>query len=220
MIGIISDIHANLPALKAVLEDLGDADFIVCAGDLVGYNPYPNEVVKIIKDMGIPCIRGNHDRAIIARDFSHFNPIAVEACQWTLEHLSRESMAYLASLKDYIKLNLEGKRISIHHGSPWDEDEYIYPDMVNESFLEYEESDVLIMGHTHVPFVKKFSRGIILNPGSVGQPRDGDPRASFATIDGEEVRIHRVEYDIEEVYNEILKAGLPRVLGERLYQGL
>ncbi len=219
MIAVISDIHANLPALEAVLREIGDVDEILCAGDLVGYNPWPNEVISMVRERGIRCILGNHDRAILRRDFSYFNPIAVEACQWTLEHLTPESLEFLASLPENMILDMDDSRIAVHHGSPWDEDMYVYPDMVDESFLEKDGADILIMGHTHVPFIAEFPSGKILNPGSVGQPRDGDPRASYAIIDEQGIEIRRVDYDIDRVYKEILRSGLPEVLGERLYFG-
>jgi len=221
MLALISDIHGNLPALKIVLEQIEDADFILCAGDLVGYNPWPNEVIWEIRRRNIPCIRGNHDRAVILDDYSYFNPYAAAAARWTRERLSSENMKYLISLKDSMVLDYEGFRIAMHHGAPFDEDYYVYPEEANEKLLDYDNADILILGHTHVPFVKVFGKRMIINPGSVGQPRDGDPRAAYAILDLKKRRyeIRRVDYPIEEVYDKIVEENLPIFLGERLFLG-
>ncbi len=221
MIAVISDIHGNLPALEVVLEEIKEAELILCAGDLVGYNPWPNEVISIVKMYGIRCIRGNHDRAVIYDDYSRFNPYAASAAMWTKEELTKSNMEYLYSLRDSMLLECKGKKIAIHHGAPFDEDRYIYPEDVEEWYLDYDDADILILGHTHVPFIKKFGERVILNPGSVGQPRDGDPRASYAIMDVEKGKyeIKRVEYPIDEVYNKIKEENLPMILGERLYYG-
>ncbi len=220
MIGVISDIHGNLPALEAVLEAMGEVSTILCAGDIVGYNPYPREVIDMVISRGIVCIRGNHDRAVLGEDYSRFNPYAAAAARWTRRQLDSRYLSFLESLPDSKILRVEGMKIAIHHGSPWDEDMYVYPDMVTEEYLRFDNPDILVLGHTHVPFIKKSPSGIVLNPGSVGQPRDGDWRASYAIIDGDEVRIHRVEYDVDEVYMRILDTNLPEFLGERLYSGI
>ncbi len=221
MIAVISDIHGNYPALKAVLEDMPQVSLILCAGDLVGYYPYPNEVIAKIKRMGARCIRGNHDRAVIYDDYSRFNPYAEAAARWTRENLSSESMEYLLGLRDSMLLRVNGKLIAIHHGAPFDEDVYIFPEDVDEGLLEHDGADILIMGHTHVPFVVDYGGKAILNPGSVGQPRDGNPKASYALIDINEweFEIRRVDYPIEEVDRKTREVGLPDILAERLYYG-
>ena len=223
MIAVISDIHSNLPALKVVLERIDELapELILCAGDLVGYNPYPNEVVWEIKRRNISCIRGNHDRAVILDDYTYFNRYAAMAAMWTREKLSKENILYLASLKDSIHLEYENFKIAVHHGAPFDEDYYIYPDMATEKLLGYDNADILILGHTHVPFVKIFHSGVILNPGSVGQPRDGDPRASYLLMDPKKGKyeVRRVEYPIEIVAEKLMDEGLPEFLARRLFLG-
>ncbi len=221
MLALISDIHGNLPALKIVLEQIEDADLILCAGDLVGYNPWPNEVIWEIRRRNIPCIRGNHDRAVVMNDYSYFNRYAAIAAMWTREQLSSENMKYLISLRDSLVLEYEGHRIAMHHGAPFDEDYYVYPEEANEELLDYDNADILILGHTHVPFVKMFGKRVIINPGSVGQPRDGDPRASYALVDikKRKYEIIRVQYPIQEVYDKIMEENLPIFLGERLFMG-
>ena len=221
MIAVISDIHSNLPALEAVLKDISEVDKIICAGDLVGYNPYPNEVIQEIKMRNIICIRGNHDRAVLYNVYRDFNPEAQIATKWTRKNLTAENLEYLVFLKDNMIFEEEDCKMAMHHGAPFDEDVYIFPEEVTENLLKYDGVDLLILGHTHVPFIKKFRKGVILNPGSVGQPRDGDPRASYALIDPENdfYEIRRVDYDIDEVYQKIIEVGLPLSLGERLYYG-
>ena len=223
MLALISDIHGNLPALLKVLEELENMEVenILCAGDLVGYNPWPNEVIWEIRRRNIPCIRGNHDRAVIMDDYSHFNPYAALAARWTRENLSEENMRYLISLRDSITLKYNDYRISLHHGSPFYEDFYVYPEDVTEELLKYDNADILVLGHTHVPFVKKYPTGVIINPGSVGQPRDRDPRAAYALVEPKKgmYEIRRVEYNIDEVADAIYRAGLPSFLAQRLYLG-
>ncbi len=222
MIAIISDIHGNLPALKAVLKDMQDVELIICAGDLVGYNPYPNEVIQEVKMRKIVCIRGNHDRAVIYDDYSYMNEYAAIAAIWTRKNLSKANTEYLLSLKDNIEFDYHGKMIAVHHGAPFDEDFYIFPEDATEDLLNYDNSDILILGHTHVPFIKNFGQRYIVNPGSVGQPRDGDPRASYITADVDNLKftLRRVKYDIDEVVNRIREENLPPFLGERLYYGI
>ena len=221
MIGVIADIHGNLPALKAVFESMGEVEFIICAGDLVGYNPEPNEVIQEIKMRKIICIRGNHDRAVIRDIYDDFNPYAEIAARWTRKNLTEENMDYLLSLHDSLVMNYKKFKIAVHHGAPFNEDFYVFPEYVTENLLKYDNADILILGHTHIPFIKKFESGIIINPGSVGQPRDKDSRASYAIIEPEKnfYEIRRVKYNIDEVYKKIIEYGLPPVLGERLYYG-
>ena len=222
MIAIISDIHGNLPAFKEVIEDMPDVELIICAGDLVGYNPYPNEVIQEVKMRKIVCIRGNHDRAVIYDDYSYMNEYAAIAAMWTRRNLSRENLEFLLSLKDSLTFDFHGKRISIHHGAPFDEDFYVYPEDAGEDLLQYDNPDILILGHTHIPFVKNFGGSFIVNPGAVGQPRDGDPRASYilADIDKLKFTIRRVKYNIDEVVEKIREENLPIFLGQRLYYGI
>ncbi len=221
MIGVISDIHGNLPALISVLHDMPEVELILCAGDVVGYNPYPCEVIQELKLHDVLCIRGNHDRAVINDNYTHFNPYAKAAAKWTREQLTPACIGYLSGLKDHLRIRVHGVNIAVHHGAPFNEDFYVMPDMALEFLLDYEHPGILILGHTHVPFIKEFSKGVILNPGSVGQPRDRDPRASYALIDLEnwKFEIRRVEYDIGKVERKILEAKLPVHLAQRLWVG-
>lgn len=223
IIAIISDIHANLVALNAVLEDIDTlgAERIYCAGDIVGYYPFPNETISVFKERGILSILGNHDRAVIHFNTVGMNRLAAEAARWTSENIIAENVDYLKSLRSRAKLKVDGQAIAIYHGSPRDDDEYLYEIDTGPELIEMCECRIMIVGHTHIPFVKRFQDGMLINPGSVGQPRDGDRRASYAILDTEheEVTISRKSYDIESVHRGVLEAGLPRFLAERLEYG-
>ncbi len=218
-LNLIADVHGNLPALEAVLDELPKAKTLHL-GDVVGYNPYPKEVIELLQERRIASVMGNHDNAVLTGDVSWFNPVAARAILWTREHLSEEELAYLASLPLEIK-----NEVCAVHGSPRRRlEEYVFPDYPDEAlsaFLKLAGRRILAMGHTHVPFWRRVGDALVVNPGSVGQPRDGDARASFASIDLStlEVEIVRVEYDISRVAREILRAGLPAVLAQRLFEG-
>jgi len=220
LIGLIADIHSNLPALSAVLEHM-DVDTILCAGDVVGYYPYPNEVIEIVKKYKIASIRGNHDVAVVTGDTSWFNPLAASAVEWTRNNISPENMTFLKKLPEKLTFG----DIAVFHGSPSNPDEYVYP-MTSPArlsgFLDQAGKKILVLGHTHVQWSLELNDEKIINPGAVGQPRDGDPRAAYATFDteSEELTMHRIEYDIEEVAAKTVSAGLPPYLAQRLSVGL
>ncbi len=220
---IISDIHANLVALDAVLEviDTMDIEHILCAGDLVGYYTFPNEVIDKFRGRDIESILGNHDRATIDVNTVGMNRMAAAAIRWTMANITSHNIDFLRSLENSTHLNMENSEVAIYHGSPRDDDEYLYEADLFPELLEMSDSEVLIIGHTHIPYVRNLGRGIIINPGSVGQPRDGDPRASFAVINMESkiVEIKRVGYDIERVKSAVEAENLPLFLGERLQHG-
>lgn len=218
-VAVIADIHSNLSALEAVLEEVGHLP-IYCAGDVVGYNPFPNEVVTLLKERMAVSILGNHDQAVISGDTSWFNPIAADAIAWTAGELTPGSRDYLRTLPKTYE-----NAIYMVHGSPKSPlEEYVYGDAPDYQLLEmfdHTRRDIIVLGHTHVPFIKRLAGRLVFNPGSVGQPRDGDPRASCAVLDTEEkeVEIIRVEYDIDAVARAILDRGLPQPLAMRLYGG-
>jgi putative phosphoesterase len=223
-LAVLSDPHGNLPALEAVLTevDRSSPDAIWVAGDLVGYNPWPNEVLGILKDRHVRAIRGNHDRAAVTGNTSGFNDLAAKAVKWTRIALTPESVGYLKGLEDHARLDLSDGAIAMYHGSPREDDEYIWPWMATEDLILVARARILILGHTHVPMAFAFRSGFLANPGSVGQPRDHDPRASWALLDTEPptFEIHRVRYDVEAVAAAIRKAGLPPELADRLKYGV
>jgi len=223
LVGIISDIHANLPALEAVMDELKALrpDKIFCAGDIVGYNPFPNEVIEIVMNEGIHSIIGNHDLATLTGDVSWFTETAMRSLLWTRDVITDASIGYLLMLKTREELKFGKCRTLMVHGSPRDDDEYV-PAM-KEKYWPFKDLDfdMLIMGHTHQPWTDRFGKLIVLNPGSVGQPRDKDPRAAFATLDtvSLEVKLHRVKWDIERTAKAVRDAKLPEELARRLYDG-
>lgn len=220
---MLSDVHANLPALEMVLEavDAAGAERILHAGDVVGYNPFPNEVVRLLRRRNVPSVRGNHDRAAVTGDTTRFNVHAARAIEWTRNELSEASMAYLQSLRPREEVTIEDRKVQVVHGSPRDEDEYVFPHQATPHLLQAAGCDVLVMGHTHVPHVLPTPAGLILNAGSVGQPRDGDPRAAWLLLDASQpaAEVRRVTYDVAAVYQAILDRGLPQLLAERLLVG-
>jgi len=222
-LGLISDPHANLPALAAVLRALDGegVDRIVCAGDLVGYNPWPNEVLALLQDRGVVAIRGNHDRAALAGKAMGFNAVATTALAWTVAHLTPEATAFLRNLEDRTRFAAGSKTVAVYHGSSRYDDEYVYPGNATEDLVRAARAQIVVLGHTHLPMFFAYPSGIVVNPGGVGQPRDRDSRAPYAILDTdtEEWRVERVAYDIPKVQGEILRVGLPPVLAERLAAG-
>jgi putative phosphoesterase len=226
-IAVISDIHSNYDALQAVLADIGSYDALVCLGDLVGYGAQPNEVVSKIRSLKPEAVvMGNHDYAVSTGDTSGFVHHAAEAIQWTRKEVSPENLRYISSLRSKATFVTEGVKTAIAHGSPRDPlNEYIYPsapDFVLGALVEESGGDLLLLGHTHVPFVRMFNSRLIGNPGSVGQPRDGDPRASYAILEpstGTQFHVRRIDYDIDAAAGKIAARGLPKFLADRLYMG-
>jgi putative phosphoesterase len=216
-LGVISDVHGNRIALDAVLADMPAVDRLVCAGDVVGYNPWPADCVAAVRDREIPTVMGNHDRAVASDSSFGFNSMAQAGVAYARDHLADDALAWLADLPD--ERTLLGGRVKVVHGHPDDPDRYTYPADFAPGLLDGEE--LLVMGHTHVQHHAVFAEGIVLNPGSVGQPRDGDPDAAYAVVDldAREVEEHRVPYDVDRVADAIDAAGLPARLGQRLYEG-
>jgi diadenosine tetraphosphatase ApaH/serine/threonine PP2A family protein phosphatase len=241
---VVSDLHANWEALEAVLRDAeGLYERPICCGDLVGYGADPNRVVEWVRAHCVVVVRGNHDRACTGlEDLEWFNPVARAAAVWTLDHLSPGNAAFVRELP-HGPAFLDGMQLL--HGSPLDEDEYMVgPDDAAAAFA-YLESHLAFFGHTHLQggFIWNQARvetippvsirsdravvdieprtGYLINPGSVGQPRDGDPRAAYALYDSEAgmLRYRRVPYDVETAQNKIRDAGLPPFLADRLTVG-
>jgi predicted phosphodiesterase len=227
---IISDIHANITALNAVLELAGSFDAVWCLGDLVGYGPDPNACIEKIRSLpNLTCILGNHDAATLNHiDTTNFNPEAREAIFWTQNQLSESNVAFLKNLPE--KVVVEG--ITLAHGSPrhpvW---EYLLDNRTARHSFDYFDTDYCLVGHTHLPVIYTLiddhnparlmvpepntsltlKPRAIINPGSVGQPRDRDPRAAFAIFEPQLAtwEYRRVAYDINDVQARMLAAGLP-----------
>ena len=223
-LAVLSDVHSNLPALQAVLSDVDRVapDGIWVAGDLVGYNPWPNEVLEILRERQVRAIRGNHDRAALSGDTSWFNELAAEAVRWTRIHLMPAGVGYLRGLEDRTRGTMPEGLVAMFHGSPRNDDEYVFPWAADETMVQMAGAPFVILGHTHLPMALSFRSGLLVNPGSVGQPRDGDPRAAWGVLDltRHTFVVRRVPYDIDPVATEIRRAGLPHELADRLYAGV
>lgn len=216
-IAVLSDLHSNRVALEAVLADLPDVDATICAGDVVGYNPWPGECVDAMIDRDVPTVMGNHDRAVVGGESFDFNSMAGAGVEHSREVLNDLQRSWLQSLPDERRL-FDG-RLKVVHGHPDDPNRYTFPEDFGPELLGGE--DVLVMGHTHLQHHETYEEGIVMNPGSVGQPRDGDRRAAYAILDLDELAVEerRVEYDISAVQQAIHEAGLPRRLATRLAEG-
>jgi putative phosphoesterase len=218
-IGVVSDVHGNRVALDAVLAELPDVDLLVNAGDVVGYNPWPAECVAAVRDREMPTVVGNHDRATVAEGPVGFNAMANAGVEYARERLDDDALAWLADLPE--RRTVADGRVRVVHGHPEDPDRYTYPEEFSAAMLDGE--DLLVTGHTHVQGHRTFDEGVVMNPGSVGQPRDADPRAAYAVVDLSTdppvVDERRVEYDVEAVVEAVEAAGLPARIGERLREG-
>lgn len=228
-IAVISDIHSNLVAFETVIANLPEHDQLFCLGDMVGYGPQPNEVLERLRALHPTVVLlGNHDYAVATGDSTGFSPHAAVAVQWTRRHMKQENSSYLLDLRPSAILEVEGVPLGLFHGSPRDPlTEYIFPGIpepVAKMMIQKAGVKVVLLGHTHMPMLYPFEGKMLGNPGSVGQPRDGDPRASFAMLTISEGKmsfdIKRVEYEIDSVADNIKSAGLPEFLAERLYVGM
>ncbi len=239
---VLSDIHSNLEAFEAVLQDAGAVDKVWCLGDVVGYGPDPNACVARIRSLDALCIAGNHDWATLGKlDLNDFNPDAREANLWNRQQLEDENLTWLAKRPQTL---VEGE-FTLTHGSPrqpiW---EYIIYPATAEVNFDFFDTLYCLVGHTHVPAIFQLSEQegqptcnplpvvegkviklepgrFIVNPGSVGQPRDGDPRASYLLLDTEArtVEYRRVEYDLEKTQAKMMEYNLPLRLVLRLGYG-
>jgi putative phosphoesterase len=225
-LAIISDVHANLDALDAVLGQV-EGEEVVCLGDLVDYGAQPNEVVARIMRVGAKTILGNHDSAALTGDTSLFNAKAAMSSIWTRTKLTEDSKLYLRALPEELRMQVDGVKLYFTHGSPDDHLwEYLDPRTDSDlfgNFLDRLKVDGIGLGHTHLPYVWRDGTRVIFNPGSVGQPRDGDWRAAYAvlTVDGGSVgvELRRVQYDFQRAASKIREAGLPASHAERLATG-
>jgi putative phosphoesterase len=232
-VAVITDIHANLPALEAALariDQLG-IETVYCGGDLVGYGPHPNDVCALIAAREIPTIYGNYDYAI-ARNLddcgcAYITPedraLGQRSVAWTLEHTDQPSKDFMRELPFDVHFPVGGTDVHLVHGSPRKVNEYLFEDKpasLYERLAGAETDQVLVFGHTHKPWVHSYGGVLFVNCGSVGKPKDGDPRGAFAILrpaaQGVEVTIERVEYDAEAVAREVAAVGLPSEYADKL----
>jgi len=230
---VVTDIHANLPALEASLERIEalGIDRVLCGGDLVGYGPHPDEVCALMEDRAIPTIYGNYDYAIgrgledcgCAYRDPHERELGERSVAWTLEHTSARSKDFMRELPFDLRFELGGRHVRLVHGSPRKVNEYLFEDKPARTFERIAagaDCDVLVFGHTHRPWVHEYGGVLFVNCGSVGKPKDGDPRAAFAVLADDagelDVTVERVEYDAGSVAREVAAAGLPGEYAEKL----
>jgi predicted phosphodiesterase len=235
---IIADIHGNLEALNVVLADTREqkCTHYACVGDVVGYGANPSECLKIVRDMGMPCVKGNHDEyCSVDQQLDGFNAHAAEAVNWTRKQLSDDDRQWLRDLK-YFRLVTSFSMVHATLDVPqrWG---YVFDKLAAAASFTYQNTSVCFFGHTHVPvaFIRdtqvrggtysKFkvdpSKKYFVNVGSVGQPRDNNPKAAYVVYDVDEgvIELRRLEYDIAAAQQKILDAGLPPRLAERLAYG-
>jgi len=211
---LIGDIHANYEALKTVLEV--PHDNAICLGDTVDYGPDPDKCIDLLREKAIPTIRGNHDNAVAfgvdCQCGYKYKHLSIATREYTWKILDKSRIGYLQKLPLLIEELIDGKRFYLTHGSPRSMFEYIKPDtpdevirnMVDEA-METMDADFLVIGHSHIPMDKKLGNLTIINPGSVGQPRDGDPRASCVLFDTkhDKAEFLRLDYDTDAVCTKI-----------------
>jgi predicted phosphodiesterase len=239
---VLTDIHANLEALDTCLADARARKFdaTLVLGDLVGYGPDPNTVVERVQGLApIAIVRGNHDKVACGLEQAEgFNSVARSAAKWTLDVLTPEYRDWLCALPE--GPHIVDDLVEICHGSPFDEDAYIFDELDAVRALKVSTRPLCLFGHTHYPVTFELSEDsfdsvgsaaapemkiqmkvgskYLVNPGSVGQPRDSDPRAAYAIVDTNTrcVELYRLKYPVEETQMKIIKAGLPEVLAQRL----
>jgi len=233
-VALIGDVHASLPALEAVLADVRARELkrIWNVGDSVGYGAFPDECVRLLRDVGAESILGNYDRKVLQfprkrRKWRESKaPEKFLAFRWAYENLSNEGREWLRSLPDEIRLEAEGFRILITHGSPDSEDEHLLPATTEQRLAELADvadADVVICGHSHEPF-HRTARGVhFINTGSVGRPEGGDPRTGYATLTLSRGKLtvthHRLGYDVDRAVEALRAADLPEAFGQMLRQG-
>lgn len=237
-ITIFGDIHGNLPALEAVFADMngrGLTDNLYCLGDLVGYGVFPNEVIQMIQSRDIPVIMGNYDEGVgndsddcgCAYKAPEDEARGKLSIAWTNQHTTAENKTYLRTFARSIALDMDDLKVLLVHGSPRKINEYLYADRPDDSFeriLDQFHADVLVCGHTHLPYHKILPSGRhIINAGSVGKPKDKDPRAGYITlaVDGRQVAVDfiRVEYDIDQIATAIEASDMPSEFAQMLRDG-
>ncbi len=239
-IAIFSDIHSNLEALEVFVSNArGKVDLFVCLGDVIGYGPDPSVCLSVVKNLcgNDWAVRGNHEKAVLdPKELRHFNPIAGESILWTTENISESDKEYIRSLSDVIEFN----NYIFVHGSPRDPDEYVttlHSAIANIQIMKKSHKKICFHGHTHVPVIWSEEKFFIpepfspiqldknlfymINPGSIGQPRDGMPDISFIVFDEEKYTVEflRFPYDIRTTYGKIIQRGIPEYLGRRLFFG-
>ena len=233
-IALLGDVHANLPALDSVLEHARSQDVsaIWNTGDFLGYGAFPNEVVESLQKAGAISILGNYDLKVLnfkEKDKKWRKSKRAEkylAFQWAYQNLSRENRRYLKSLPEERRLEVAGKSVLLTHASPESNEEPLEPDTPEERLAYLARiagTDVIIFGHSHQAFTRTVTNVLFINPGSVGRPDDGDPRACYAILETDRAELHvqhyRLEYDLDRAVSAIRENGLPEAFAQMILKG-
>lgn len=234
---IFGDIHGNLPALEAVLADIEAHDTapLYCLGDLVGYGTFPNEVIATIRERNIPTLMGNYDQGVgnnsddcgCAYTSKAAEALGKRSIAWSNQNTSPENKLYLRQLPAQFPLELDGLRVRLVHGSPRKINEYLYedrPDATMERLLDLAQAEVLVCGHTHIPYHRILPSGRhVVNTGSVGKPKDGNPQACYVVLEtlnnNFSVTFRRVSYDVERAAQTIEASAMPNEYAQMLRTG-
>lgn len=233
-IAVISDIHSNIFALGAVLNDIKrhNVDLTVCVGDLVGYCTFPNEVIDLIRDLNISTVMGNYDDAVgnelMVCGCDYPDPKDMEnagiSLNWTIDETKEENKLFLRELPKELVMVFENKTVKFVHGSPRKLNEYLKENSAEaDEIMEELDEDILICGHTHKPYYKKYGSKMLVNAGSVGKPKTGNPKANYVVLSkyGEDIRIEIIEvpYDFEKTAAAIEQKGLPKEFADLIRTG-
>jgi putative phosphoesterase len=233
-IALLGDVHANLPALESVLAHAlsQNVSAIWNTGDFLGYGAFPNQVVERLQQAGAISILGNYDIKVLSfkekdkKWRKSKRPEKYLAFQWAHANLSRENRRYLKSLPEQRRLELDGKSILLTHASPASNEEPLEPDTPQARLRELAhlaDADVVICGHSHQPFVRTVENTCFMNPGSVGRPDDGDPRACYAVLETTQAELHvqhyRLDYDVPQAASAIRENGLPEAFAQMITMG-
>lgn len=226
-IAFLADIHSNIHALTEVFKKIKsiNVDEILCCGDIVGYNSFPIECIELLRENNVKSIKGNHDQAVVDGKTSLFNEFGIAGINFDREVIESDDINFLEKLSNNKKFNCENIRFYIAHGSPRDNlFEYVFPWSTDDFLREISknvDSDVIVLGHTHIQMETEVAGKLFLNPGSVGQPRDGIPKSCFMVYDTDtkKAKWYRVSYDIDAAAKANIKNNLPVFSSKRLYLG-
>jgi putative phosphoesterase len=207
LVGILSDIHANLTALGAVLADMPKVDRLLFLGDAVGYYAQPNEVCDRLREVDALAIRGNHDAYVTGAMKPDPAKSTAYRIDWTRQALTKANLEWLSSLGAEERLTIDSVTLIMRHASPWDEQTYLYPDSPALQSIDLAGNELLCVGHTHWPMSYPAGAGVVINPGSVGQPRDWNPDAAYAilSLPDRNIQFCRVPYDVAAVQADLRK---------------
>lgn len=210
-LAIIADIHGNRPALEAILKAAPPVDGWICAGDVVGYYPDVNDVCEILLSLKALVVRGNHDAYVSKELVPNAERAAAYRTEWTRNQLEPQHARWISSLPVEMVFCFGQRRLKVRHASPWDEETYLYPDSARLVDIRLAANEYLLLGHTHRPMRIAAGEGYVINPGSVGQPRDYNPAASYAILDVESGTVEhcRAAYDVASYQQHLRDLGWP-----------